>query len=544
MVSRYLRLDVAPPEEVLRALSSLRDELGISPDFPPEVMAEAEEAAGGSGDGAAPGGVAPGGPTPEVATVDATDIPFVTVDPPGSRDLDQALHLETDGDGLRVRYAIAAVSTFVTPGGAIDREAHARGVTVYGPDGSYALHPPQLGAGVASLLEGQNRPAYLWHLRVDASGALVDARVELAVVRSRAQLTYEEVQAAHDGRAPLPTGVPADLPRLLRRFGELRVEQERARGGISLDIPEQSVVRNEHGFVLSYRATLPVEEWNAQVSLLTGMAAAAMMREAGVGILRTLPEADPRDVDRLRRTARALGVEWPRSTPYPELVRSLDSAVPAHAAFLNEATTLFRGAGYLAFGIGDETGGDAGGVEAGVGEAAGGEAGVGRARGDAGAEPTNTRHAAIAAEYAHVTAPLRRLVDRYGLAVCLAHCSGKPVPPWVLDALPGLPATMSAATRRAGAYERGAVDALEALVLRGREGEEFAGVITESDGEVAPPGGTDRDGDSRRERGTVELREVAVKGRVEGSSLPVGEEVRVRLVEADVPGRKVLFSLV
>lgn len=527
MVSRYLRLDAAPPEEVLRALSSLREELGISPDFPPEVMVEAEAVAGGSEEGAVPGSAARGAAPPEVATVDATDIPFVTVDPPGSRDLDQALHLEADGDGLRVRYAIAAVSTFVAPGGAIDREAHARGVTVYGPDGSYALHPPQLGAGVASLLEGQNRPAYLWHLRVDATGALVDARVELAVVRSRAQLTYEEVQAAHDGRAPLPHGVPADLPRLLRRFGELRVEQERARGGISLDIPEQSVVRNEHGFVLSYRATLPVEEWNAQVSLLTGIAAASMMREAGVGILRTLPESDPRDVARLRRTARALGVEWPASTPYPELVRSLDSAVPAHAAFLNEATTLFRGAGYLAFGVG-ESAGDAGGGEAGGGQAGGGQAG-----GGVGAEPTNTRHAAIAAEYAHVTAPLRRLVDRYGLAVCLAHCSGKPVPPWVLDALPGLPATMSGATRRAGAYERGAVDALEALVLQGREGEEFTGVVTESDGDDA----------DRRERGTVELREVAVKGRVEGSSLPVGEEVRVRLVEADVPGRKVLFSL-
>ena len=536
MVSRYLRLDTAPPEGVLRALASLREELGVSEEFPPDVMAEADATAGGSEEGSVPAGAAREGAAPEVVTVDATDIPFVTVDPPGSRDLDQALHLEADGEGIRVRYAIAAVSTFVAPGGAIDREAHARGVTVYGPDGAYALHPPQLGAGVASLLEGQNRPADLWHLRVDGTGELVDATVELAVVRSRAQLTYEEVQAAHDGGAALPPGVPADLPGLLRRFGELRLERERARGGISLDIPEQSVVRNDHGFVLAYRATLPVEEWNAQVSLLTGMAAAAMMREAGVGILRTLPEADPRDVARLRRTARALGVEWPEGTPYPELVRSLDSALPAHAAFLNEATTLFRGAGYLAFGVpgdGDDENRDDG----------------GNGNDDGGTEP-DTRHAAIAAEYAHVTAPLRRLVDRYGLAVCLAHCRRSPVPRWVLDALPGLPATMAGATRRASAYERGAVDALEALVLQGREGEEFTGVITESDGVRAGGagehgGGTGPDGGDaeRSERGTVELREVAVKGRVEGPSLPVGEEVRVRLVEADVAGRKVLFTL-
>jgi exoribonuclease R len=486
--SRHLALDTAAPDEFSVALARLREELEIESEFPPAALAEAEAAVDVPLSGA-----------------DATDVPFVTVDPPGSRDLDQALHIERDGEGYLVRYAIASLATFVEPGGALDREVHERGVTIYGPTGSVPLHPAVLSAGVASLLPGEDRPACLWHLRLDAVGELREARVERAVVRSRAQLTYEQVQVAADGGGDLPGGAPADLPELLRTVGELRQELERQRGGVSLDIPEQRVERNRHGYALSYRATLPVEGWNAQISLLTGIAAASLMREAGVGILRTLPDADPRDVRRLRRAGAALGVEWPEGTSYADLLRTLDSAVPAHAAFLNEATSLFRGAGYLALGV-DGADGDG----------------------------ATTRHAAIAAEYAHVTAPLRRLVDRYGLEICLAHCAGDEVPGWVLAALPGLPATMARSTRRAGAYERGAVDALEALVLQDRVGETFAGVIVESD---------DGGKDGGQQRGTVVLSSPAVEGRVVGADLPVGTSVQVRLVEVDVPERRVRFEL-
>ncbi|WP_448073602.1 RNB domain-containing ribonuclease [Georgenia yuyongxinii] len=485
---RQLRLPAAAPDEVRTALEGLRAEAEIPAAFPDPVLTEARRAA-----------------TAALPDADATAVPFVTIDPPGSTDLDQALHIERDGDGFRVRYAIASVATFVEPGGAIDREVHERGVTVYGPTGSYPLHPPELSAGAASLLEGQDRPACVWTLRLGPDGGLAQATVARARVRSRAQLTYEQVQSAHDGGAALPPSVPADLPALLRAVGELRVARERARGGVSLDIPEQEAVPQDHGFVLRHRATLPVEGWNAQVSLLTGIAAARMMREAGMGILRTLPPADPRDVARLRRTATALGLHWPADTSYGELLRTLDSAVPAHAAFLTEATTLFRGAGYLAFGVDGA---------------------------DPVPPPGAAEHAAIAAEYAHVTAPLRRLVDRFGLEVCLAHSAGAEVPAWVRAALVRLPQTMAGATRRANAYERGALDAIEALVLAGRVGQTFEGVVVDVDGDA-------RD---RPARGTVVLGEPAVRARIEGTALPVGERLRVRLVEVDVAGRKVVFA--
>ncbi|MEA2124700.1 MAG: hypothetical protein QOI80_1482, partial [Solirubrobacteraceae bacterium] len=97
--------------------------------FSPEALAEAEAAAAK--------------PLP----AEALDIPFVTVDPPGSRDLDQALHIERRGEGHRVSYAIADLAFFVTPGGALDAAVWERGVTYYLPDRAIPLHPPALSAG-------------------------------------------------------------------------------------------------------------------------------------------------------------------------------------------------------------------------------------------------------------------------------------------------------------------------------------------------------------------------------------------------------------
>lgn len=469
----------APPARVAESLDRLREELDIPVAFPPAALREAEDAAAR--------------PLPELP--DARDLPLVTIDPPGARDLDQAVHLEEDGDGLLVHYAIADVASFVTPGGALDAAVHERGVTVYGPTGSTPLHPEVLSAGAASLLPDEDHPAYLWRIALDADGAVGEASVRRALVRSRAQLTYDQVQDVVDGGSD--PAVPPTLPGLLRRVGELRLAQERARGGVSLEIPEQEVVARDGGYALAFRATLPVEEWNAQISLLTGICAAELMRGAGVGILRTLPPADPRDLARLRRTARGLGIPWPEDLSYQDFLPTLDSAVPAHAAFLTEATTLFRGAGYAVLGEDDD--------------------------GD-------TRHAAIAAHYAHVTAPLRRLVDRAGLEVCRAVCAGEPVPGWVHDALPELPRVMARTTQRAGRYERGAVDAVEALVLEGRVGEEFRGVVVEVD--------EDDDG----VRGTVVIAEPAVEASVRAPELPLGEQISVRLEEVDVPARRVRFS--
>ncbi len=468
-------------DDVLRrGVAALQAELEVTPAFPEDVLAAAEQAA----------------TRPRLPALDRTDLPLVTVDPPGARDLDQALHLERDPEdpsGYVVHYAIADVAAFVAPGDAVDREARRRGETLYGADGSVPLHPPVLSAGAASLLPDEVRPALLWTMRVDATGEGTEVEVERALVRSRARLTYEEVQAAVDA------GTAEETLLLLREVGELRLAREAARGGVSLPLPEQEVDVEGGRWSLSFRRQLPAEQWNAQISLLTGFAAASLMVYARVGLLRTLPPPDPRDVRRLHRTARGLGVPWPAEQLYPDFVRSLDPGVPAHAAMVVACTRLLRGSGYVAFD---------------------------------GEVPADPDHAALASEYAHVTAPLRRLGDRFAAEVCVALCADEPVPAWVLEALPGLPGTLRRSAQLARRYENAVVDLVEAGLLAPRVGEELDGVVVDVDGDDPT-------------RGTVVVAEVAVEGPVTADvPLPLGEQVRVRLVEASVEHRRVGFGLV
>jgi exoribonuclease R len=475
MPRRHLHVTGAREAPLRAALTALRTELGVPESYPPEAVAEAERAV-----------KAPRGFTPYDA--DATDVPFFTLDPPGSTDLDQAMHLSRQGTGYRVRYAIADVAAFVVPGGALDEETHRRVLTLYFPDERIPLHPPVLGEGAASLLPDGPRPAALWTIDLDADGRTRAVDVRRALVRSRAKLDYAAVQGQLDAET-------AEEPvALLRTIGRLREQLEQDRGGISLAVPEQEIVERAGRYELTYRAALPAENWNAQISLLTGMAAAEIMLAHGTGVLRTLPAAPDGAVGRLRRTAVALHIDWPHHVSYAALIRSLDPRLPRHAAFLQECTTLLRGAGYTVF--------------------------------RDGAVPEHPTHAAVAAPYAHCTAPLRRLVDRYATEICLAAVGGAPVPEWVLTELDALPGRMTEGTRRSGAAERGCVDLVEAALLAGRVGEVFEGCVVDVD-EREPT------------VGTVQLESPAVVARVGGGRvpLPLGERVRVRLTEVDAgPG--------
>src|SRR5690606_1743699 len=109
-------------------------------------------------------------------------------------DLDQALHLERDGTGYRVFYAIADVAAFVALGGELDAEARRRGQTVYAPDGRIPLHPVSISEDAGSLLPGLDRGAYVWQFALDAEARLTETRLTRARVRSRAQHDYEGVQ--------------------------------------------------------------------------------------------------------------------------------------------------------------------------------------------------------------------------------------------------------------------------------------------------------------------------------------------------------------
>ena len=474
MTTRQVRLADRQDGRVRSGLREVRTELEIPSDFPAEVAAAAIAASHRhvqSGEEAR----------------DATDVPLVTIDPEGSVDLDQAVHVERSGTGWRVRYAIADVAHFVSAGGVIDAEARRRGLTLYAPDGRVPLHPVTLSEGAASLLPGHDRPAALWDFRLDADAVPIDVTVTRALVRSRAQLSYGEVQTRLDD------GSADEMLTGLRDVGRLRQELERARGGVDLPVPEQEVTVDGESWHLSFRAPLPVEGWNAQISLMTGMAAADLMLSGGVGILRTMPPPHPQDLARVRRTAAALGLRWPIEGSYAELIRGADPREPSHLAFLSLATTLLRGAGYTAF---------------------------------MGSEPELSTHAAVAAPYAHVTAPLRRLVDRFGTEVALSVSAGQEPAGWVTEALAELPDLMASATRTARALERESINLVEAVLLADRVGEVFPAAVVDRD---------------KRNMFSIVIADPGVRAKARGE-LVVGTKADVTLVTAEPEQRAVLFA--
>lgn len=475
MTRRPVALPADVPIQLTMGLTDLLAELDVSDDFDGPTL----ECATRDAD------------DPRLPSVDRSDLELVTIDPPGAKDLDQALFIERFHAGFCVWYAIADVAAFVRPGDAVDAEAHHRGQTFYAPHRRFPLHPPVLSEGAASLLADQLRQALLWRMELDATGECTAAEVSRAMVRSRAQLTYQQVTEQ------LEQGNASESLQLLQVVGELRQEVEQRRGGVSLNLPQQEVEVSDGTWTLSHRVPLPAEDWNAQISLLTGISAATLMVQHKVGILRTLPPADEKSVTRLRTTAAALHLDWPASMSYPDFVRSLDPATPRGAAMEYACLTLFRGAGYQSF---------------------------------HGTLPEQTQHAALASVYAHATAPLRRLVDRYVGEICVALCAGNPVPQWVLDDLDELPDIMNGSDRRAKHFDRGVVDLTEALVLSGREGQVFTGTVVDADPEHG--------------RARFVIADPAVETVVTGTDLPLGEEVQARLESVDLSTGATTFARV
>ncbi len=321
MPRRYIRRAVAAPAPLHDDFVRIRREFKLPESFPDDALerAEAAAAAAWSRDGRA----------------DLRDLRFVTIDPPGSMDLDQAMLLERRGDGYLVRYAIADVSVFVASGDAVDREAWNRGQTIYCPDERVPLYPPSLGEGAASLLPDQERPALVFAIELDEAGRQTSARVDHATVRSHQRLAYGE----------------AEIP-WLEQIGKLRIALARGRGAVTLNAPAQTVVLDPAvtcGYRLELEKRRPDEDWNAEISLLAGMAAAGLMERRGLGLLRTMGGADSYRIEQLRHAARGLGVAWPADVSYADFVTGLDPSQPHQAALLEEARGVMGHAGYVFF---------------------------------------------------------------------------------------------------------------------------------------------------------------------------------------------------
>ena len=453
-----------PGRILTSGLAAIRSQYQLPEAFPLEVIAEAEAAV----------------KRPLSDHQDRTDMHFVTLDPASSKDLDQAFAIEVHTASIICHYAIADVGWFVDDGGAMDREAWIRGTSQYLPDGKISLYPQILSEGAASLLPGVERPAILFSTRIETDGSALLERVERVKIRSRAKFAYETVKASD-----LPDGF-AELERRI-------AAAEDKRGASRSDPPEQEVVEHDGHYDLKLSPQNPAEQQNAALSLASNLAVADALLKHRTGLFRVMPEPEGWALKRLRNTAKAMGIDWPKGRAVPEMERLLDSADPNEAALLLAIRKASPGASYEPFRDG-----------------------------------VTPWHAAMAATYAHSTAPLRRLADRYVVMAAYAVANGKPVPAAIAQAFDRLPKVMARADALGGNIQRAVIDLAEAIALKDRIGETFAAVVT--------------DVDQRGPR--IQLCGLPVVSRLKDAEVAAGEAIKVRLDEADPETRRIAFSVV
>lgn len=366
---------------------------------------------------------------------DMRDYEFVTIDPAGSMDLDQAVVITNHNDGYTVYYAIADVAAFVefdAPRVVAD-ESLRRGQTIYLPDQPARLHPAELSEDRASLLPDCDRPAVVWTINLDHAGEVVGVEVTRCLICSVQRFNYQEVE--HD----IAAGTLHPSIALLPEVGRLRAATKSRSQAINLRMPSQTVEIRDGAAELDIEERLSSMDYNSELSLLAGMCAADMMVAAATGVLRTLDAPEQSALDAFRSAAVSLG--------YPENcdLNEVDMSEPRSLALMREAQKLLRGADYEILGDG----------------------------------PAH-QHAGVGGYYTHVTAPLRRLIDRYATEICLSISNNTPVPEWVTRNLESVVASMRSSSLTASAVDRACLDLTEATVLQPWVGHIFPAVVIDS----------------------------------------------------------------
>ncbi len=183
--------------------------------------------------------------------IDLRGLPLVTIDGENARDFDDAVAiLDAPGGGTRLLVAIADVASYVARGSALDREARARGTSVYFPDRVIPMLPEALSNGICSLNPDVDRLVQAVLLDCDASGRVLGATFFPGVIRSRARLTYTEVrQIVADGDLPTRRRYAAlvdDLERMAA-LADAMAARRRTRGSIDFDLPEAEIILDLRG---------------------------------------------------------------------------------------------------------------------------------------------------------------------------------------------------------------------------------------------------------------------------------------------------------
>lgn len=248
----------------------------IPVEFPPAVLAEADAA---------------GETTDFGAREDLSAIPFVTIDDDDARDHDDAVFAEPcneHGATWHAVVAIADVAHFVRPGSSLDQEALERGNSVYFPDRVVPMLPEQLSNGLCSLKPGEIRPCVAVHLRIAADGSLRHWQFVRGIMRSRARLTYDEVESHRSGHPSQPTRrLPRELIGNLYGVYDALVAARRRRGALDIERPEQKVSLDGDGRVvkIGLRNRLDSHRLIEELMIAANVAAARELASKGIPAL-------------------------------------------------------------------------------------------------------------------------------------------------------------------------------------------------------------------------------------------------------------------
>ncbi|MCL4674107.1 MAG: RNB domain-containing ribonuclease [Sphingomonadaceae bacterium] len=417
---------------------------------------------------------------------DLRGLPIVAIDPADARDHDDAIWAEPDGEGgFRAIVAIADVSFYVRPGGALDREARKRGNSVYFPDRVVPMLPEVLSADVCSLKQGVDRAAMVCHLRISPEGKVTKFRFTRALVRIAANIAYEDAQAMVDLRSSRAASSEvetrssrdvstADLDRLdpaldtnglgdaldnLWAAWRLLAADRAARDPLELELPERRVVLDEQGRIASVavRERLDAHRVVEDFMIAANVAAAKALESKTAPVVYRIHEPPGREkLVALRDYLKTFG----------------------HSLALGQVITpgLFN---RFLKDVTDEA------EKAQVMEA------VLRSQTQAYYGPANAGHFGLAlASYAHFTSPIRRYADLLvHRALVDAFKLEQPAPKPPIPESSGLSErdradlgrvseAISAAERRAMEAERETIDRYVAAWLAGRVGEVFDTRIT------------------------------------------------------------------
>jgi len=246
---------------------------------------------------------------------DLTHLPIVAIDPEDARDHDDAIWASPrDGGGWDAIVAIADVSFYVRPDSELDREARARGNSVYFPDRVVPMLPHELSSDICSLKQGQVRAALACHLVVDAHGTLASWRFSRAKICVAANIAYENAQAAMDGTAGLvePQLVETALKPLWDCWAALLAARNR-REPLELDLPERRVVLDEKGRIMSVapRERLDAHRLVEDYMIAANVAAAKALEKKKAPVMYRIHEVPGRDkLTALKDYLATFGVEF------------------------------------------------------------------------------------------------------------------------------------------------------------------------------------------------------------------------------------------